>query len=173
MARKVSKKLLEQESGEENFFGDQDYNLWVRLTQAKDVMARAREKELSKYGITAMQAAVLFTTKVIITIEGYATPGKVSRWLIREPHSISRILTRMEKEALVSKTRRPGKKNEVNITLTEKGELAYKQSLKRRSIREILSCLSEEEFQQLDSSLKKILDRGLDYILHTRKVPFP
>ena len=157
----------------ENYLGDPDYNLWVRLTQTKDVIFRARDKELSKYDITAMQAAVLFTIKAIITTEGYATPGKISRWLIREPHSISRILSRMEKENLVSKTRSLGKKNEINIALTEKGEHAYRHSLKSESIQAVLSCLSDEERQQLDSYLKKLLENGLKYLNPTRKVPFP
>ena len=158
---------------EENFYGDQEYNLWVRLTQAKDVIFRAREKELSKYEITAMQAAVLFTIKAIIATEGKATPGKISRWLFREPHSISRILSRMENESLVNKTKGSGKKNEIDITLTEKGENAYVQSLTRESIYVIISCLSEEERQQLDSSLKKLFDKGIEYINPIKKVPFP
>ena len=123
---------------EENFYGDQEYNLWVRLTQAKDVIFRAREKELSKYEITAMQAAVLFTIKAIIATEGKATPGKISRWLFREPHSISRILSRMENESLVNKTKGSGKKNEIDITLTEKGENLAKELIRHARLLETL-----------------------------------
>ncbi len=35
---------------------DEDYNLWVLLHQAKDAVFKAREKELSQYGITTMEA---------------------------------------------------------------------------------------------------------------------
>jgi len=137
------------------------------------VSYRAREKELSKYGITPRQAAVLFIVKVINATEGEATPGKVSRWLLRESHTVSRILTRMENEGLVSKTKGSGKKNEINVTLTEKGEQLYKQSLKRESIKEIMSCLSEEERQQLDSSLEKLRNKALQNLETASQVPFP
>jgi len=158
---------------ENQFLEDRDYNLWVRLHQARDVSYRAREKELSKYGITPRQAAVLFIVKVINATEGEATPGKVSRWLLRESHTVSRILTRMENEGLVSKTKGSGKKNEINVTLTEKGEQLYKQSLKRESIKEIMSCLSEEERQQLDSSLEKLRNKALQNLETASQVPFP
>ncbi len=161
VARLVSGTLnTYEETMENHLLENRDYNLWVRLHQARDVIFRARDKELSRYSITPMQAAVLFIVKVLKATEGEATPGKVSRWLLREPHTISRIVTRMEDEGLVSKIRGSGKKNEINITLTEKGEQAYRQSSKRESIREIMSCLSEEERQQLDSSLEKLRNRG-------------
>lgn len=152
---------------------DQDYNLWLRLQQAGDVVFRARDKELSQYGITATQATVLFMLKVIKATAGEATLGRVSKWLLREPHTVSRIFTRMENEGLVSKLKGSGKKNKVNITLTAKGEQAYKQSLKRESIREIMSCLSEEERQQLGSLLEKLRDKALEKLTAASKVPFP
>ena len=162
-----------EETMENHFWEDQDYNLWVRLHQARDTIFRAREKELIQYGFTAMQAAVLFVLKVLNDTEEKATPNKVAKWLLREPHTISKLLTRMENEGLVNKTRSSGQGNEINITLTEEGEQAYKQSLKRESIREITSCLSEEERQQLSSSLEKLRDKALEQITPKNKVPFP
>ena len=79
----------------------------------------------------------------------------------------------MEKQGLVNKIRNSDKKNEVILTLTEKGEQAHRQSLKRESIKEIMSCLSEEERQQLDSSLEKLTDKGLEKLHEVNKVPFP
>ena len=138
---------------------DRDYILWVLLCQARDAVFKARNKELSQFDISAVQAAVLF---VIKTIEEEATPTGISRWLLRQPHTISTLLTRMEKEGLVTKAKNLGKKREIKITLTEKGEQAYGQSLKRESIREVMSYLSEEERQQLSSSLEKIRDKALN-----------
>jgi len=149
---------------------DQDYKLWVLLCQARDVMVRARYKELSQYGISTRQAAVMF---VLEAIEGKVTPTEVSRWLLREPHTISSILTRMEKEGLVSKTKDLGKKREINVNLTEKGKQAYSQSLSRESIRGIMSCLSEEERQQLGSLLERLRDKALKNLTTVKKVPFP
>ena len=91
-----------------------------------------------------MQAGVLF---ILDAIEGKATPTEISRWLLREPHTVSVLLTRMEREGLVSKAKDPGKKSTVTVTLTEKGRQALGQSRERESIREIMSCLSDEERQ--------------------------
>ena len=76
---------------------DPEYELWVLFHQACDAMARAREDELRKFGISRIQAAVLF---IIKAIEGPATPAEISRWLFREPHTVFRLLKRMEKQGL-------------------------------------------------------------------------
>ena len=156
-----------------HFSADKDYNLWVLLSQARVMLFRARDKELSQYGITARQAAVLFAIKALNATEGKATPAEISRWLLREPHTVSRILSRMEKDGLVSKMKGSGKKRKVCITLTEEGEQAYRHTLKRESIREIMSCLSEEEHQQLNSMLKTLRDRAIENLKDLTKVPFP
>ena len=139
---------------------DQDYNLWVLLHETNEIIAKARLNELGQYDIKIRQAAVLFAVKVIEINEEYATPGKISKCLLREPHTVSRILTRMEKDGLINKIRDSVNRNELKITLTEKGEQAYRLSLRRESIQEIISCLSIEERQQLYSSLKKLRDKA-------------
>ena len=158
---------------ENQFFADRDYNLWWLLRQTRHVLTRARDKELSRYGITSPQEAVLFVVKVVMDRDGEVTLGKISKWLPQEPHTISRICTRMAKDGLMTKTRGLGKKNGVKITLTEKGEQAYRQSLARKSIKEVMSCLSEEERQQLHSCLKKLRDKGLDKLNEPITMPFP
>ncbi len=62
---------------------DRDYNLWVLLHQAKDAVFKARQKELSQYGISAMEAAALF---IIQAIGNKPTPAEISRWIFREHH---------------------------------------------------------------------------------------
>ena len=149
---------------------DKDYSLWVLLHQVKDLIFRAREKELRQYDVTAMQTAVLV---IVDAIEEQATPTEISRWLLREPHTVSVLLTRMEKDGLVTKAKIPGKKGTINVALTEKGQQALSQSIKRESIRSIMSCLSDEEREQLRSSLEKLRENGLKSITAVRTVPFP
>ena len=81
---------------------DQDYNLWVLLHQAKDAVFKAREKELSQYGISAMEAAALF---IIQAIGDKATPAEISRWIFREHHTVTALLSRMEKKGLITKVK--------------------------------------------------------------------
>ena len=149
---------------------DRDYELWVLLTQARAALSRARRKELHRHNITTRQSAVLF---VIQAIGGKATPGEIARWLLREPHSISELLSRMEKDGLVRKIKGLDKKNVVRIVLTEKGRKAYDKSVVRESIHEIMSSLSEEERQQLRSCLQKLRDKALSLLAMEQVIPFP
>lgn len=149
---------------------DQDYELWILLNQVRDVLLKAREKELRPYGITATQAAALF---VIEAIGNEATATEISRWLVRERHSASGLLSRMEKEGLISRSKDFPIKSLARVTLTEKGRKAYYQSTQRASIRNTMRVLSQEERQLLSSLLKKMRGEGLKQLLGYLKPPFP
>ena len=149
---------------------DKDYRLWSLLHQARSALFKVREKDVNPYGITATQSAVLF---VISSIRGNATPNLISRWLIREPHTTSNILNRMKEQGLVDKVRNPNNRSEVIVSLTKKGRQIYRQTEDIEIIREMMSCLSEEERQQLYSSLKKLRDKALSHLIEIRDVPYP
>jgi DNA-binding MarR family transcriptional regulator len=149
---------------------DQDYDLWVLLNQVQSLMMNARDIELMEYGTTAMQSAVLF---IINSIGEETIPAEISRWLLRKPATISGMLDRMEKAGLVERARDLPRKNLVRIRVTEKGIQAYKQSLKRESIRKTMSCLSGEERQQLASILMKMRNRVTEVLRHGEEIPFP
>ena len=136
---------------------DSNY-LWTMLHQARDAIFKLREKELRKFGISTPKAEILFTIEAI----GYrATPTEISRRLLREFHSVSSILSRMEKQGLVKKANDLSRSNLVRVYLTDKGRQVYRAAIKRETIVKILSCLSETEGQQLASSLKKLRDGAL------------
>jgi len=150
---------------------DEDYKLWVLLNQAADTTLRARQKELDKYGISTAEAAVLFAVQAI---GERATPAEITRWLLREPHTVTEILHRMEKGGLVTKTKDLEKKNMVRVSITEKGRQAYEQSTKRKSIRKVMSSLSKGERQQLGSYLERLRNKALGELTEERpKPPFP
>lgn len=149
---------------------DRDFKLWTMLYQARDTILKARNKELYKHDLSFVQASVLFA---IEANGGKISLSELSRWIFREPNTIYSLVIRLEKNGLISRTRVPGKKNLQEITLTEKGKEAYKQSLNRESIHEILSCLSEEERKQLWSILKKLRDRALESLTSEVILPFP
>ena len=68
---------------------DEEYSLWVLLSQAADATLRARQKELDRYGISTVEAAVLFT---IQAIGDRATPAEISRWLLRESPRMRKLM---------------------------------------------------------------------------------
>ena len=57
--------------------------------------------------------------------------------------------------------------------MTEKGKQAYFQSLKRESLHNIMSCLSEAEREQLMPCLLRIRDKGLKEAGIEKKPLFP
>ncbi len=150
---------------------DNSYNLWLLLHQVTDIIFYAREQELKEHDLPGMQAEVLFAIKAI---GDKATPAEIARWLFRRPHSVSGILDRMDKAGLVRKSKDLDRKNLVRISLTEKGEKAFTQALKRASIHKIISALNDDQKKQLQSLLDILRSKGLKELgLNTRKVPYP
>ena len=130
---------------------------------------KVREKELAQYGITVEQAAVCFYIQII---GDRATSAELSRWVLREPHTISMIVARMEKKGLVRKIRDLDR-NQVRVVLTETGQQAYYQSTKRESIHRIFSSLTVEECKQMRLYLNKLQDEALRELGMWHKPQFP
>jgi len=149
---------------------DQDYNLWVLMRQTRDAMTKSREKELEISGISSIQAAVLFT---IQAIGREATPAEISRRLVREPHSVSGLLSRMEKQGLIKRIKDLPKRNMVRIVATEKGQAAYEESTKRIVMHEVMATLTESEQKELWETLQKLRDKALKLAGIGHELPFP
>ena len=143
---------------ETNVARDQDRELWGLLRQAAHAVDRAREDELRHTGVSMVQAAILYIVKIV---EGPVTPAKISRWLLREPHSVSGLLNRMEKQGLVKKVKDLERKNVIRVALTQKGEEAYRQSSEGKVVHNILSCLSAEERDNLRAYLGRLRNKAL------------
>ena len=149
---------------------DHDYDMWVLLAQARDVILEARENELREYDVTAWQAAVLF---IIDAAGGTASPADIARWSLRKPNSVSGILDRMKKAALIKMAKDTRRKNMKVISITEKGYKILKESMKRESIHRIMSCLTANEHKQLKEILEKLRSRGFEVLGSQRNIPFP
>jgi len=144
--------------------------LWAMMNQVYWAMVRATENELRPIGISMIQAAVLFLVKNAKTP---ATPAQLSRWLFREPHTVSGLLNRMEKQGLVRKAKDLERKNLVRVTLTEKGEEAYQRQSEMRLIRKVLSSLFPKQRDNLMTYLRTLRSRALDELVVKRQLPCP
>ncbi len=151
-------------------FSDQDYLLWVMLHQTTDAIVLGRDKELKRYRISTIEAAVLFSVQ---SIGDKATPAEISRWLLRKPHSVSGLLKRMEKKGLIRKTKDLTRKNLVRVSLTEKGKHAYYHSTDRKFIHKVMSALTEEERQQLKLYLERLRSITIKHIGMKYQPHFP
>ena len=91
---------------------------------------------------------------------------QISSFTMRQRHSVSTLVDRMEKAGLVKKLRVPNKKGYL-VTMTKKGAERY-EKVTARSIEMIFAPLSSGEKQNLVKCLTKIQTRarqllGLDH----------
>ncbi|MBI4331747.1 MAG: winged helix-turn-helix transcriptional regulator [Chloroflexi bacterium] len=152
---------------------DPDFSLWSMFHQTRQLMYLVREGELSEYGISTIEASVLFVIKAIEQRGRPATPGEIARWLFRRPHTISQLVNRMEKRGLVTKETLQDTRNSKRIEVTERGAQAYRMSLERRSVHRILSALSDEDRQRLWSCLDKLYKKSSKELGLKYKEVFP
>jgi len=137
--------------------GDKDNELYLLFTRSRYLVFRAREKELQRYQLTPEQAQVLL---VVHEMEGKATPAELSRLLLRQPHSVSALINRMQEKGLVKKVKDLERKNMVRVTLTKKGEEAYRLTCKRGPIHRIMGSLNESERERFQECLDKIMEKA-------------
>jgi DNA-binding MarR family transcriptional regulator len=79
----------------------------------------------------------------------------------------------MEKDGLIKRVKVSDKSNLMRLELTDKGIYMIKVARKSESIDWIFSFLTEEECQQLESILNKVLNNTKEYISkETRRAEF-
>jgi len=142
---------------------DDDYNLIALINQTGHAFSLARTRELATRGLSMMRAAVLLVLQVR---DNNATPTEISQWLLREPHTISALLDRMERDGLIRRYRDLHKRNTVRVAMTEKGRTAYQESLERETFHSVMSVLSDEEREQLRCVMTKLWLRVLQEVKH-------
>ncbi|OGO32479.1 MAG: hypothetical protein A2Z29_06660 [Chloroflexi bacterium RBG_16_56_11] len=75
-------------------FMDEQYRLWLLLSQTRSAVFKARHKKFGQY-LHPNQAAALVN---IWAYHGRTTPASLARQLFLEPHSASELIIRMEKK---------------------------------------------------------------------------
>jgi len=130
---------------------------------------RIRDEELSRYGVTLMQSSVLYMVKAL---GENATPRNLSKWLFREPPTISDGLARMEKQGLIKKVPL-NYRGQIRIVLTKTGEQAYEDSTLRTSIQKIMARVPPEKCRQLKSLLQEVREAVMEYMELPPQEPIP
>jgi DNA-binding MarR family transcriptional regulator len=142
---------------------------WENLAVTYMTLQRARELELLRVDLTIPQAGVLYFLK---TSKEPLTPMKLSRRMNRQPHTVSALLTRMEAQGLVKTTNDLDRKNWVRVSLTKKGEEAFKRQMSEKTARNATSCLSKKEIDALNAICKKLRAKGAELIRQIQPGPY-
>jgi len=150
---------------------DKDYTLAAQLIQIADMLVKVRERELLRQKLSATAASILF---LVNAMGDEVTPAMISRMMLREPHTIGGILSRMEKGGLINRTKNLERKNRIRITLTEKGEKALKKAMKLQGTAHLLCKLTDEQRTQLQTALTAIKGAGMKELrLSPKALPWP
>ena len=149
---------------------DDQLEFWVLIHQTSEAAYKAREKELRPHGLSPIAHAVL---TIASRLNGQATAAELSRWLMREPHSVSELLSRMEKGGLLRRTKDPRNRQWARIKLTKKGQRLLDMTSTSAAISRMSEALSEEQRQQLIAYLREMMDRALQELGREGESPFP
>jgi DNA-binding MarR family transcriptional regulator len=149
-----------------NKIADKEYDLWILLSRVYHLIAMLRKFELSKYNILPVQSYILF---IIKALGNETTPSSVSEYVYQQRSSISDILNRMVKQGLIKKTNKPGGNKRVIVTLTSKGEKALNLSKNREYLHKVMSSLTDEKKQQLESAMELLRDAAINELSITQK----
>ncbi len=149
---------------------NQDFASWVFMARTRDAIFRNRMKELRKHKLSARQSSVLI---VLEELGEKATPVEVSKWVFREPHSVSDFLKRMERGGLVKRIKDLDRKNMIRVEVTDKGREAVHNAKKMESVHKIMATLSKEEHQQLKAIMQKLWNKALEELWIENRPIFP
>lgn len=149
---------------------DKEYDLWILLSRVYHMIAKLRRMELLKYEILPTQSYILF---IIQALGNETTPTELSRYVYQQRSSVSDILNRMVKHGLITKINKSNEKKRVIVRLTEKGEKALRFSKNRDYLHKVISSLTEEKKQQLESCLETLRDSAIEELTVTQKKILP
>jgi DNA-binding MarR family transcriptional regulator len=137
--------------------------LGILLHRVRDELMACEEPIFSQYGITTEQYSVLAAMNYL---GGSARITDLARALERSPNSVSMIVDRMVKVGLVTRKRDKGDRRVVYVTVTSKGEDAFRLATPPcwQFIREILSPLSYEDKRTLLSLLETVKNKTINYL---------
>ncbi len=150
--------LLEEHFRFDPVNDDDAFNIIALIEHTGHATTLARERELRKYGISSRWAAALL---VIWAMNNNATPTDISRWLLREPHSVTGLLDRMERDGYIHRFQDRQRRNVVRVAMTEKGREAYLNSLKRESYHRMAAVVDDEDRRVLRRILTKVWKAAL------------
>lgn len=145
---------------------------WIRLRQASDAVLRAVEIELGKRQTTLAQMDVLF---ILSMSKVPLSPGEISAYVFREKHSVSALLSRMQRAGYVKKVRSKKDQRVVKIQIRPEGRDLLNQSVAVIAgyARDLLrACFDEKEIKQFDRYMKTLRDLALQELgTEARRIP--
>ncbi len=152
--------MIQEEPGDG---AQQNEMLWRLLDNTRFAISRLREIELSKFGLTIEQSSIL---KILNSLGGSSNLGELEYLTLRQPHSLSTLVSRMKRLKMVSKKRTAHEKR-YSIYITSQGQALLNQ-MTENTLSEAFSCLSKTQLANFIQLFDILRSQALS-LLH---VPF-
>ncbi len=139
--------------------------LWFLMHRDYRLFVRCEDQIYGEYGLTMEQFSVLTAIKYIGSA---AMPTEIARWLGRSTNAVSMLVDRMVKAGLVRRVRDRRDRRVVNVSMTSKGENAFKLAIPAgwEFIQKIVSPLSSEDRHTFERLLETLRYELWSYLNH-------
>ena len=122
---------------------------------------KIKQQELTnRYNIAPRQ---LYVLHIINSLKSKATVNEVASLVDRDPHVVGRIVALLEKEGLITRSKKSPKSRTMKLQLTREGIKMIKISPNSKSINIILSNIPKNDFRHLESNLNTICVKLKEY----------
>lgn len=146
-----------------------DFELWRLIGKVNHGILLLRQRELRKHHVPVRQLQILST---INDLGSKASLNEIAETVERRPNVISKQTMVMEKDKLITRAKKTPKSNLLTLKLTKKGLGLISCSRRSEAIQVIFSSLSDEEIQQLNSLLNKVLVSTDKYVGNNNAMGF-
>ncbi len=139
---------------ERTTLSESNFALWLLIGNISHSITLIRQRELNEHNLPIRQLHVMVN---ILALGPKATLSEVAKLVERQIPVVSRQTISMERDGFIKRIKDRPKSNLLRLELTEKGLNMIKVSRESKAIDAILSSLSEDERQQLNSILNRIV----------------
>ena len=170
MKKTKSNSLVKNRAGTDvklNSDGGGIHPIWVLFDRTHFAVARSRLLELAQFHLTKEQAQILY---VLRFYGGSTNMTQIAAFTMRQRHSVSTLVDRMEKVGLVKKVKVPNKKG-YKVIITNKGRERY-QKVTIKSIEMIFDSLSAADRRKLQESLNMLQNKARNMLGLDHNPPF-
>ncbi|MBN2076341.1 MAG: MarR family transcriptional regulator [Dehalococcoidales bacterium] len=145
------------------------YHLFMQTADA--VQKYADSTFYRRAGLSVSKFGVL---QILAIKEGSMTPSEIARWILRERHNVTTLVSRMKKEGFVRVEPSATDRRSINIILTEKGYEKLEQAapVARDIANQVMASMSERSLNSMTKTLnmvRKNAHNGLDELSNKNK----
>jgi MarR family transcriptional regulator, 2-MHQ and catechol-resistance regulon repressor len=132
---------------------DRALGLWVKLARAHALLVKLTSRDISRYGLTPPQFAVIESLGHLGAMKINALSAK----MLVTGGNMTIVIDNLEKSGLVERARCTEDRRVIWIRLTEKGEALFKKIFPQHAkfVTGLLEVLTEKEIAELSGLLKK------------------